>query len=147
MGATVTEVEVRQLQGGTFVGKGPSNHWVNIDTGRAEEGHSAASGPMELLLMALGTCSGIDINLMLKKMRVQVEDLQIRLAGTRAAEPPRKFTQIKITFHFWGADLPLSKLERAVSLSQEKYCSVANTLNGVAEISTEIVTHAPGETL
>ena len=147
MAKTVTEVEVRQLQGGTFVGRGPSNHWVNIDTGTEEEGHAAGSGPMELVLMALGTCSGIDINLMLKKMRVPVEDLQIRLAGTRAADPPRKFTQITLTYHFWGLDLPASKLERAVSLSLEKYCSVANTLNGVADIGTEIVTHAPGETL
>ena len=147
MGKAVTEVELRQLQGGSFVGKGPSNHWVNIDTGKSEEGHAAASGPMELVLMALGTCSGIDLNLMLKKMRLDVVDMQIRLAGTRAADPPRKFTQIHITFHFWGADLPMSKLERAVSLFLEKYCSVANTLNGVAEITSAVVTHAPGESL
>jgi len=100
---------------------------------------------MELLLMALGGCTGIDIVLMLKKMRVEVDDFRISLSGKRPAEPPRVYTDIIVTYHFWGNELPMAKLERAVSLSQEKYCSVANTINKVAKITGKIETHTPGE--
>ena len=143
----MTEVEVRQVAGSSFLARGPSNHWVPVDAPEDEQGQDAGARPMELLLMALGGCTGIDVVLMLKKMRVPFDDLQIKLSGEREAEPPRIYTGIKISYHVWGEDLPMAKLERAVELSQEKYCSVSNTLNQTVSISSEIITHQPGEAL
>lgn len=143
----MTEVEVRQVAGSSFLARGPSNHWVPIDAPVDEQGQDAGARPMELLLMALGGCTGIDVVLMLKKIRVPIDDLQIKLSGERAEEPPRSFTAIKISYHFWGNDLPLAKLQRAVEMSQEKYCSVAHTITQAANISSEIITHQPGEAL
>ena len=141
----MTDVELRQVAGSSFLARGASNHWVPVDAPEDEQGQDAGAWPMELLLMALGGCTGIDVVLILKKMRVAFNDLQIKLSGERTEEPPRSFTGIKISYHFWGNDLPLAKLERAVELSQEKYCSVANTINGVVAITSEIITHSPGE--
>jgi putative redox protein len=134
-------VEVRQLDGSTFVGRGPSNHWVVMDTEEANGGHQAGSTPMELLLMAYGGCTGIDIDLMLKKMRVKFDDFRVTFESERAVEPPRVYTKIHARYHFWGDNLPAAKLEKAVALSNEKYCSVSNSLNPNIEITTEVVIH------
>jgi len=134
-------VEVRQLDGSTFVGRGPSNHWVVIDTRESEGGHKGGSTPMELLLMAFGGCTGIDIDLMLKKMRVKFDDFRVTFESERAEKPPRVYTKIHAQYHFWGDDLPQAKLEKAVALSNEKYCSVSNSLDPKIEITTEVVIH------
>ena len=134
-------VEVRQLDGSTFVGRGPSNHWVVMDASEANGGHAGGSTPMELLLMALGGCTGIDIELMLTKMRVKFDDFRVTFESERAEEPPRKYTKIHAQYHFWGKDLPLAKLEKAVALSKEKYCSVSNSLDPKIAITSEVVLH------
>ncbi|MFC1481639.1 OsmC family protein [Candidatus Neomarinimicrobiota bacterium] len=134
-------VEVRQLDGSTFVGRGPSNHWVVMDTKEDNGGHQAGSTPMELVLMAFGGCTGIDIDLMLKKMRVKFDDFRVTFESERADEPPRVYTKIHTQYHFWGNALPLAKLEKAVALSKEKYCSVSNSLDPNIEITTEVVVH------
>ncbi|MFB0517007.1 MAG: OsmC family protein [Candidatus Neomarinimicrobiota bacterium] len=137
----MTEVEVRRVEGTTFLARGPSNHWVVMDASRKDHGHDSGARPVELLLMALGGCSGIDVELILRKMRVQVRDLRIQLSGKRARTEPRKFTHIHVAYHFWGEDLPREKLERAVKLSEEKYCSVTHTINESVEIISEVVIH------
>ncbi len=137
----MTEVQFRRLEGGTFVGIGPSNHWVVMDTAEDEAGHNGGPRPMELVLMALGSCSGIDVELMLRKMRVPLQDFRIEISGKRAEEHPRVYTSIKVAYHFWGHRLPKPKLERAVAISQETYCSVNNMLNKVVDMTTEVVAH------
>ncbi|MFC1619328.1 OsmC family protein [Candidatus Neomarinimicrobiota bacterium] len=133
------EVEVRRVEGSTFLAKGPSNHWVVMDAKPENRGQDGGARPIELVLMALGGCSGIDVELMLNKMRVEIRDFRIQLIGERAETQPRKFTKIKMVYHFWGRDLPKQKLERAVQLSEEKYCSVTHTINESVEIESEIV--------
>ena len=135
------EVDVRRVEGSTFIARGPSNHWVVMDAKPENYGQDAGARPMELLLMALGGCSGIDVELILRKMRVDVRDFRIQITGKRAEKEPRKFTHIHVTYHFRGQDLPMEKLQRAVKLSDEKYCSVTHTINDSVEITSEIVVH------
>jgi putative redox protein len=139
------EVEVRRVEGSTFLAKGPSNHWVVMDAKPENRGQDGGARPIELVLMALGGCSGIDVELMLNKMRVEIRDFRIQLIGERAETQPRKFARINMVYHFWGRDLPKQKLERAVQLSEEKYCSVTHTINESVEIESEIVLHNEGE--
>ncbi len=141
----MTEIDVRRVEGSTFLAKGPSNHWVVMDALPDNHGHDGGARPMELLLMALGGCSGIDVELILHKMRVKVDDFRIEVSGERAETHPRVYTRIHTRYHFWGDNLPLEKLERAVKLSEEKYCSVTHMLNKVAEVTTEVVVHAVAE--
>ncbi len=137
----MTEIEVRRIEGSTFIARGPTNHWVVMDTKPEEHGHDGSARPMELVLMAMGGCSGIDIELMLQKMRIKLSDFRIVLKGERADSEPRVYTRIHAEYHFWGRDLPREKLERAVKLSDERYCSVSNMLNKVAAVTTEVILH------
>ncbi|MCH7851569.1 MAG: OsmC family protein [Candidatus Marinimicrobia bacterium] len=137
----MTEVEVRRVEGSTFLAKGPSNHWVVMDAKPEDGGQDGGARPMELVLMAMGGCSGIDIELILRKMRLKLSDFRIHLKGERADSDPRVYTKIHAEYHFWGRDLPREKLERAVKLSEEKYCSVSNMLNRVAAVTTEVILH------
>ncbi|MSR21990.1 MAG: OsmC family peroxiredoxin [Gemmatimonadetes bacterium] len=85
--------------------------------------------PTEALLMSLGACIAIDVREILEKGRVAVSDLEVEVDGDRAPEPPRRFTSIRVAVRVKGpveADRP--KLERAVQLSHDKYCSIFHTL-------------------
>jgi putative redox protein len=139
------EVEVRRVEGSTFLARGPSNHWVVMDAKPENRGQDGGARPIELVLMALGGCSGIDVELILNKMRIEIRDFRIQLIGERAETEPRKFTKIRLVYHFWGRDLPKHKLERAVQLSEDKYCSVTHTINESVEIKSEIMLHKENE--
>ena len=90
---------------------------------------------MELLLMGLAGCTGMDVVSILSKQRQVLKDLQIQVRGKRAPEHPKVFTNIEITFLFWGDGLNPERIEQAIQLSEEKYCSASAMLGAVAEIS------------
>jgi len=96
--------------------------------------------PMQLLLISLIGCTAIDIVDILDKMKVKYEKFKISANGKRREEYPRKFEYIKITYSFYGKDLDKyrEKIERAVSLSQEKYCSVKASLNTIVEYEIKL---------
>ncbi|MFO7312135.1 MAG: OsmC family protein [Bacillota bacterium] len=130
-----------QYRGGmSFVGRGPSGHPIPMDAAQEVGGGDTAPRPMELILAALGGCSGIDVVHILRKMRIPFDALEIRLHGTRRDEHPRRFTSIEVEYVFRGAGLAdkRARLEEAVRLSQEKYCSVAAMLNQSAPISWRV---------
>jgi len=134
-------VKVQQVKGLTFIAKGSSNHWIPIDTKTEVGGTGAASGPMELVLFGLGGCTAIDCEMILKKMQVPVESMEIEIDAERSEEHPKVFTKINMVYHFWGKDLPLKKLEKAVKLSKDTYCSVSAMLAKTAEISAIVNNH------
>ncbi len=127
---------LKRVQGTTFVAKASSNHWVVLDSAPEDDGSGAASGPMEMVLMALGGCSGIDVLLILKKMRAQVREFEIHLQAERADEPPRVFTKVHLEYVLRGENLKPKDVERAIQLSMDKYCSVAGMVGKTAEIET-----------
>jgi putative redox protein len=127
-----------ELEGGMrFVGRGKSGHEVAMDAGVRGGGAGSAAEPIEVFLSALGGCTGMDVVAILRKMRTEPRRLTIEIEGTRAAEPPRPFKKIHLTYVVAG-NVPEENLKRAIDLSLTKYCPVANTVTGVAEITTEV---------
>jgi putative redox protein len=121
-----------------FVGVTPSGHAQAIETDSAR---ASAATPMELLLIALGSCTGVDVISILKKQRQQVTTYRIEVSGDRREEFPRSYTRLYVRHIVSGHGISAQAVERAIELSDTKYCSVAATLRGSAEIisSYEIV--------
>jgi len=105
---------VKQIQGCSFIGKADSNHWVSIDTKKEVSGSDAASHPMELMLLALGSCTGCDVVSILQKKKVSVDDFEIHIDAERTEEHPRVFTKIHLEFVIVGSGLNPVHLERAI---------------------------------
>jgi putative redox protein len=114
-----------------FVGTTPSGHAQVIET---DSMRSSAATPMELLLLALGGCTGVDVISILKKKRQQVSDYRIEVSGDRRPEHPRSYTRLEVKHIVRGHHLSAPAVASAIELSETKYCSVAATLRGSAEI-------------
>lgn len=114
-----------------FIGYAPSGNAVRIDTDHTR--HSAPS-PMELLLLALGSCTGVDVLSILKKKRYKVTDYRIEVRGQRRDEHPRNYERMEVHHIVTGRNISGHSVEQAIKLSEEKYCSVAATLRPTAEI-------------
>ena len=116
-----------------FVGLTPSGHAQTIETDSAR---NSAASPMELLLLALGSCTGIDVISILKKKRQRVTDYRIEVSGERRADFPRSYTRLEVKHVLTGRQLNEQAVAHAIELSDQKYCSVAATLRGGVEIVT-----------
>lgn len=137
----MSDVKIQQLRGATFAAKGASNHWVVMDAKEAVGGSGAASSPMEMVLFGLGGCTAVDCEVILKKMKVPVERIEIDIDTERSEEHPKVYTQIDMVYHFYGKELALNKLEKAVKLSKDSYCSVSAMLGKTARITSTIENH------
>src|SRR5436190_20990953 len=116
-----------------FVGVTPSGHAQAIETDSAR---ATAATPMELLLHALGSCTGVDVISILKKKRQHVTDYRIEVSGERRADYPRSYTRLHVKHIVRGPGVSHEAVAQAIELSDTKYCSVAATLRGAAEIVT-----------
>ncbi len=119
-----------------FVGRGASGHPVVMDAAVTSGGSDEAARPVEVLLASLGGCTGMDVVSVLKKMKTPAESLRITVEDERAAEYPKVITRIHLVYHVEGR-IPAENIERAIELSLSKYCPIANTLAGVAAITSE----------
>ena len=128
-----------------FVGITPSGHAQTMET---DSHRGSAASPMELLLVALGGCTGVDVIDILKKKRQHVTDYRIEVHGDRREEFPRAFIKLYVKHIVTGRAVSEKAVARAIELSDQKYCSVAATLRGTAEIVTsyEIIEDAATET-
>ncbi|HEV2903923.1 MAG TPA: OsmC family protein [Pyrinomonadaceae bacterium] len=116
-----------------FVGTSPSGHAQTVETNSQR---SVAATPMELLLLALGSCTGVDVISILKKKRQRVTDYRIEVSGDRREDHPRAYTKMFVKHIVHGRDVSPQAVAQAIELSDTKYCSVAATLRGTAEIVT-----------
>lgn len=114
-----------------FIGISPSGHAQTLETNH--ERHSAAT-PMELLLIALGSCTAVDVISILQKKRMDVTDYRVEVTGERRAEHPRSYTRMEVRHILRGRNLSEKAVAQAIELSETKYCSVAATLRPAAEI-------------
>jgi putative redox protein len=121
-----------------FVAENETGAKVMVDTGPAFGGSGKFATPMELLAMALGGCTGIDMVLILKKMRVNLKELRIEIETKRRQKEPRYYEEIHMTYLLSGDGLTEEQAERAAHLSNEKYCSVGIMLEDKAKISYSI---------
>ncbi len=129
----MAQTTVKWLQNKQFVGIDSSRHAVVLSTQDAENG--VGCKPSELLLIALGACAAVDVVEILAKKRTPLADLEIRVAGEQDADPPWAFRQVHLHYRLRGEGLTPAGVEQAIRLSQEKYCSVAATIRGVAAIT------------
>ena len=106
---------------------------------------SPAIGPMQLLLAALGGCTGMDIAVILKKKHLDLTDLKVKVRGKRAEDYPMIWTEIEVTYLLWGNDLNKKDVEQAIALSEEKYCSVGIMLEKAAAVRSNYRILKPGE--
>ena len=126
-------VKIQWLPGGmTFIGTDSTNHSVVLSTPDENTGMK----PSELLLVAVGSCTAVDVVNILEKRRTPLSGLEIEVSGEQQSEPPWTFKKINIHYRLWGKDLTPKGVRLAIDLSEEKYCSVSATVRGVAEIST-----------
>lgn len=100
---------------------------VNIDASENVGGEGKGSRPMELVLMALGSCSVFDLSIILQKQRQNIEDIQVKVSGKRREEIPNIFTDIHIAFSLKGT-IDIDKANKAAELAVKKYCSVHDML-------------------
>lgn len=121
-----------------FVGHTPSGHSVLLDT---DHTRNSAPTPMELLLVALGSCSGVDVVSILRKKRQEVSAYRVEVRGERRDEHPRSYKRMAVHHIVTGRNISEQSVAQAIQLSEEKYCSVAATLRPTAEIvsSFEII--------
>jgi putative redox protein len=127
----VQKAIVKWTGGEEFIATTPSGHAVPFD---ADSKHNAAPNPMEMLLAALGTCSSVDVVLILAKKRQKLLSLEVDVSGERATEVPAIWKKIEMVYRLRG-ELDEKAVRDAIELSQNKYCSVAAMLGKAAEIS------------
>ncbi len=126
---------VKWLQKKQFVGIDSSRHSVVLST--QDDGNAVGIKPSDMLLVALGACTGVDVVDILAKKRTPVSSLEIEVRGEQDPEPPWTFRKIHMVYRLRGKGLTAPSVEQAIKLSEEKYCSVAATIRGVAAISWE----------
>jgi putative redox protein len=133
MGETMTAT-VELLDGMAFRATAGSGHALVLDAAPDVGGRERGPRPLELLLLGLGGCTGMDVISILRKMRQDVTGYQIRVRGERAADHPKIFTVIVVEHVVRGRGLSLEAVARAVQLSPTRYCSAAAMLGRVAHI-------------
>jgi putative redox protein len=135
-----TEITARWTGALGFTAKNPRGATAKMDS----PPESAAPSPMELLLMALAGCTGMDVVSILEKKRQPAESMEISVHGTRAEDHPRIYTSIDIEYVLSGAQLTAEAVARAIELSIGKYCSVGGMLAKAAALHTSFRI-VPGE--
>lgn len=124
--------------GMAFSAKTGSGHTLNMDGPPDAGGQNSAPRPMELLLAGTGGCSAFDVVLILQRAKQAVSGCEVMLTADRAEVEPKVFTKINLHFVVTGKDLDPARVERAVKLSHEKYCSATTMLAKTAEITYSI---------
>jgi len=129
--STGTKAVVRFVDDDLFVGITPAGRALVLDTNSQR---SSAPSPVELLLVALGSCAATDVVSILKKKRLHVTSYTVEISGERRTEYPRSFTSMKVHHIVTGRSISPKAVAQAIELSETKYCSVADTLRPKVEI-------------
>ena len=124
-----------------FIGKNQTGGSIQIGNIDQQPGVS----PMELLLLGVAGCTGVDIIHILRKKRITLDQFEVRVRGKRADDHPKIYTEIEIEYLLWAEDLPSKAVEQAIELSEEKYCSASAMMSKSAEIRSSYRILDPGE--
>ena len=135
------DVSVQWVCGHQFVGTDDTGHSVVLSGSKDQGGVK----PSQMLLVALASCTGVDVVDIMAKKRQPLSDLKIEVTGDRDPEPPWAYRRIRVHYIASGRHISEQALEKAIELSERKYCSVAATIRGVARIATsfEVMTSPP----
>ena len=128
-------ISVNWVDGMLMVGKSHSGHSITMDGPPEIGGENLGVRPMEMLLLGVAGCTMIDVVSTLKKMRQDLTQCETKVNAERANDHPKVFTDIHIQFVIKGKDLDQNKVEKAITLSAEKYCSASIMLSKTASIT------------
>jgi putative redox protein len=131
MSLAAPKAVIHFAQDDLFVGITPSRHAITLDT---DHERGSAPTPVELLLVALGSCTAVDVISILKKKQEQVSAYRVEVRGERRAEHPRSYSRMEVHHIVTGRGISEKAVSQAIELSETKYCSVAATLRPTAEI-------------
>jgi putative redox protein len=127
---------VKQLSGITFAGRTEqTNHWVMWDGPETFGGSNAAIRPKELLLLSLAGCTASDVVAILQKKRVNFHDFEMNITAEETEEHPKVYKSINLEYVVYGTNVKAKDVERAIELSQDKYCGVTEMLRHSVEIT------------
>ena len=112
---------------------------IKLDADKSVGGNNSGPRPKALMLVSLGGCTGMDVVSILAKMRVIPDYFNVEITGELTEEHPKIYDKIHVVYTFRGKDLPLAKLEKAVNLSQDRYCGVNAMLSKAATVTHEII--------
>jgi putative redox protein len=129
------KARIKWVEDRTFVGESGSGHKVVLGTAFGPEGHTPGPSPMELVLIGMGGCAAFDVVHILEKGREVIEDVAVELEAERAQQDPKVFTRIHMHFAVKGQGISEKKVERAINLSVEKYCSASAMIAKTATIT------------
>jgi len=129
------ETQLKWAGNAAFIGKTSSGHTVVMDGPAEGGGRNLGPRPMEMLILGMGACSTYDVVSILKKSRQEITDCEIKITSQRADSDPKVFTDIQLHFIVSGKDLKEKQVERAITLSAEKYCSASIMLGKTANIT------------
>lgn len=115
-----------------------NGHKIYIDADESVGGKNLGPRPKAFMMLALAGCTGMDVVSILRKMRVEYEDLSIEIDAELTEEHPKKYSSMKVIYKFKGKDIPLEKIQKAVDLSKERYCGVSANYKEAFEVSHEI---------
>ena len=132
------KTRIKWVEEASFLGETGSGHAVLMDGAADAGGRNLGPRPMEMMLLGLGGCTAFDVMLILKRSREPVTDCVIEIDAERSEDVPKVFTKIHLRYVVTGRRLNPAKVERAVALSAEKYCSASAMLGRVADLSHEI---------
>ena len=128
------EAKMKWAGGIKFEGVSEFGHKIVTDGAKKSGGAESGYKPVELLLYSMAGCTGVDVIKILEKMRQNVTGLEIEVKGEQPDSFPKPFKRIEVKYIFRGNGLDRSKIEQAIKLSDEKYCSVSQTVKGIAKI-------------
>lgn len=129
------KARAKLIEGMAFLGEAGSGHTVVMDGSPEYGGRNIGIRPMELLLVGLAGCTAFDVVNILRRGRENVADCVVEVSAERAAEDPKVFTAIHLDYLVKGRNLSEAKVERAITLSKEKYCSASIMLGETAKIT------------
>ncbi|HON19019.1 MAG TPA: OsmC family protein [Salinivirgaceae bacterium] len=115
-----------------------NGHKILIDADESVGGHDTGPRPKPLMLLALAGCTAMDVVSILKKMRVELDDFNVLVSAELTEEHPKVYKSMHIEYQFKGKDLDLEKLQKAVDLSQERYCGVSAMYRRIMDLTFEI---------
>ncbi len=132
------KARIKWIENVAFLGESGSGHSVVMDGAQDAGGRNLGFRPMEMLLLGLGGCSAFDVVMILKRGRERVTDCVVEIDAERAETEPKVFTKITMRYLVTGHDLDPKKVERAVHLSADKYCSASAIMSKTAQITHTI---------
>lgn len=115
-----------------------NGHKVTIDAMESVGGENKGPRPKPFMLLALAGCTGMDVVSILKKMRVELDGFAIEVEANLTEEHPKQYDAMNVIYKFWGKDLPIEKIEKAVKLSDEQYCGVSAVYKKAIKMTHEI---------